>query len=190
METLSTRPRGDMDLPREPCSGTDTSLESLFSQFEERYRRETSDVRQLTCCMQEIVKTTEAVLDELEPRSFWRRIWCRLTGHTRRLQHQNHRNQLKLQHSSVLLVAAIARQNRMVMEGLQLMLEKLHHVEKDARYLKDVIGRMEERRERRRRRWRPVTGRLSRGWQWIRARTRTLFWKRGRSSIISQSLTP
>ncbi len=179
-----------MDLPREPGSRTDTPIESLFIQFEERYRRETSDVRQLTCCMQEIVKTTEAVLDEFEPRSFWRRIWCRLTGHTHRLEHQNHRNQLKLQHSNVLLAAAIARQNRMVMEGLQLMLERLHHVEKDARYLKDVIGRMEERRERRRRRWRPVTGRFSRGWQWIRARTQTLFRKRGQSSVISQSLTP
>ena len=152
-------------------------LQTLFMQFEERYRRESSDVRAISCQMQEIVNVTEGILDDLEPGSLWRRFWRRITGHTRRANYQNYRNQLKLQQSGILLVAAIARQNRMVMEGLKLTLEKLHNVEQDARFLRDTVLRIEQKKERRKQRWRPVTRRISSGWQWFRQKAARLFKK-------------
>jgi len=142
-------------------SGSDVSLQSLFSEFEEKYRRESSDVRNLSLQMQELVATSETILDDLEPRSLWSRFWRRITGHTRRATFQNYRNQLKLQHSNILLVAAIARQNRMVMEGLKLTLEKLHNVEKDAAFLRETILKVEQRRAAR---IRPFT----KSWNWFK----------------------
>jgi len=140
---------------------SDASLQSLFLEFEDKYRRESSDVRNLSLKMQELVATSEIILDDLEPASLWTRFWKRITGHTRRATFQNYRNQLKLQHSNVLLVAAIARQNRMVMEGLRLTLDKLHNVEKDARFLKETIIKAEMRREARRKPFRN-------GWNWLK----------------------
>ncbi len=142
-------------------SPSDASLQSLFMEFEERYRRESSDVRNLSLQMQGLVATSEIILDDLEPSSLWTRFWKRITGHTRRATFQNYRNQLKLQHSNILLVAAIARQNRMVMEGLKLTLEKLHNVEKDAQFIKETILKVEERRAAR---WRPFRN----GWNWFK----------------------
>ncbi len=129
-----------------------SSLDLRFSQFEERYQREIADVRTLSGQMQEMITVTEAVLDELDQPGFWHRLLWRLTGHTAALQRRNFRNQLKLQHSNLLLSAAIARQNRVVIEGLRLALEKLQRVEEDARYLRASVVRIEERRERLRQR--------------------------------------
>ncbi len=140
---------------------SDASLQSLFMEFEEKYRRESSDVRNLSLQMQELVATSEIILDDLEPASLWTRFWKRITGHTRRATFQNYRNQLKLQHSNILLVAAIARQNRMVMEGLKLTLEKLHNVEKDAAFLRETIVKAEQRRAKR---MRP----FSKSWNWLK----------------------
>ena len=144
----------------------DASLQSLFMEFEERYRRESSDVRNLSLQMQELVSTSETILDDLEPRSLWSRFWRKITGHTRRATFQNYRNQLKLQHSNILLVAAIARQNRMVMEGLKLTLEKLHNVEKDAAFLRETVLKVEQRRAAR---IRPFT----KSWNWLKNLFRT-----------------
>ncbi len=149
----------DMDIQNR--SSADNSLQTLFSEFEERYRRESSDVRNLSLQMQGLVATTENILDDLEPASLWTRFWKRITGHTRRATFQNYRNQLKLQHSNILLVAAIARQNRMVMEGLKLTLEKLNNVEKDAQFIKETILKVEERRSNR---LKPFRG----GWNWLK----------------------
>jgi len=140
---------------------SDASLQSLFMEFEEKYRRESSDVRNLSLQMQELVATSEIILDDLEPASLWTRFWKRITGHTRRATFQNYRNQLKLQHSNILLVAAIARQNRMVMEGLKLTLEKLHNVEKDAAFLRETIVKAEQRRAKR-------MCPFSKSWNWLK----------------------
>lgn len=157
----------------------DTSLDILFRQFEDRYHRETSDVRSTTASMQEIIGIAESILDELDDRPLWKRIWQKITGHSYRLQQQNFRNQVKLQHTTMLLISAIARQNRIVMEGLRLTLEKLGRVEEDARYIRETFMKYEERRERRRRRWAPVAGPFVNAWQWMRS----LFTKRsGRQS--------
>ena len=157
-----------MNTVSEPPRAEATSLELLFHQFEERYRQETSDVRTLSCGMQEVMHLTGSVLDELDNRPLWKRIWHRLTGHAYRLEVLNSRNQLKLQHTSLLLIAAIARQNQMVMKGLELTLQKLQQVEQDARYLRTVIAQAEERKHQRRQRWLPVTQGLQRAWSWMR----------------------
>ncbi|MCK5852204.1 hypothetical protein KAH27_04155 [bacterium] len=159
MTDIDSNKTNDVDIQNPPPS--DVSLQSLFMEFEERYRRESSDVRNLSLQMQGLVATTETILDDLEPASLWTRFWKKITGHTRRATFQNYRNQLKLQHSNILLVAAIARQNRMVMEGLRLTLEKLHNVEKDARFIKEAVLKVEERRAAR---WKP----FSNGWNWIK----------------------
>jgi hypothetical protein len=151
-----------------------TSLDILFRQFEDRYNSETSDVRSTTASMQEIIGVAESLLDKLDNRPLWKRIWQKITGHTYRLQQQNFRNQVKLQHTNMLLIAAIARQNRMVMEGLRLTLEKLSRVEDDARYIREAFLKYEERRERRRRRWAPVATPFTSAWRWMRS----LFTKR------------
>jgi len=127
--------------------------------------------------MQEIVAVTEVLLNEMEDRPLWKRIWQKLTGHTYRLQQKNFRNQIKLQQTNMLLISAIVRQNRMVMEGLRLTLEKLGRVEEDARYLRKMVVKNEERRERRRRRWAPVANPFVKTWRWVAGRTRTLFKK-------------
>jgi hypothetical protein len=69
----------------------------------------------------------------------------------------------------MLLISAIARQNRMVMEGLRLTLEKLGRVEEDARYIRETFLQYEERRERRRRRWAPVASPFVTVWHWMRS---------------------
>ncbi len=142
-------------------SPSDNSLQSLFAEFEEKYQRESSDVRNLSLKMQELVITSETILDDLEPQSLWSRFWKKITGHTRRATFQNYRNQLKLQHSNILLVAAISRQNRMVMEGLKLTLEKLHNVEKDAAFLRETVLKVEKQRAARLRPFRN-------SWNWLK----------------------
>jgi len=145
------------------------SLDVRFSQFEERYQREIADVRTISCQMQELISVTEAVLDELERPGFFRRILWRITGHIAALQRKNYRNQLKLQQSNLLLSAAIARQNRVVIEGLRLALEKLERVEQDARYLREAVIGIEERRERLRRRRKAFYDRMRGIWERLRA---------------------
>ncbi len=159
MTDIVTDKSNDVEIQNQ--SPSDVSLQSLFLEFEERYRRESSDVRNLSLQMQGLVATSEIILDDLEPVSLWTRFWKRITGHTRRATFQNYRNQLKLQHSNILLVAAIARQNRMVMEGLKLTLEKLHNVEKDAKFIKEAVLKVEERRAAR---WKP----FRKGWNWFK----------------------
>lgn len=141
-----------------------TSLEVRFAQFEERYQREVAEVRALSAQMQELITATEAVLDELDRPGFFRRLLWRLTGYSAALQRKNFRNQLKLQHANILLSAAIARQNRVIIEGLRLTLEKLERVEQDARYLRELVVRSEERRARWRARRTAVAARLRSWW--------------------------
>ncbi|MCX7846466.1 MAG: hypothetical protein N2595_00320 [bacterium] len=138
-------------------------LEVRFSQFEERYQREMADVRALSAQMQELITVTEAVLNELDRPGLLRRLLWRITGYSGALQRKNYRNQLKLQHTNMLLSAAIARQNRVIIEGLRLTLEKLHQVEEDARYLREMVVKSEERRERWRQRRAAWQARV-RGW--------------------------
>ena len=125
-----------------------------------------------TCTMQEIVSVTETLLDQLDDRPLWKRIWQKLNGHTYRLQQQNFRNQIQLQQTNMLLISAIARQNRMVMEGLRLTLDKLGKVEEDARYIREMVVKHEERREKRRRRWSPVANPFVKTWRWVAGKFR------------------
>ncbi len=153
-----------------PSSGvTSNALDARFTQFEERYQREIAEVRFISSQMQELISVTEAVLDELDRPGFFRRIFWRLTGYTAALHRKNFRNQLKLQQSNLLLSAAIARQNRVIIEGLRLTLEKLERVEAEARYVRQAVVRIEERRERLRQRRRAVYQRVRGWWERLRA---------------------
>lgn len=144
-------------------------LESLLGEFEDKYRRETTEVRTLSVQMQDIIGLTEGVLDELANRSLWLRIWHRITGHSSRLGIANFRNQLKLQQTNLLLTAAIARQNRMIVEGLRLTLDKLQRIEDDARSLRQIVVRLEERKEQRRLQRARATSLWQRTWHWLRS---------------------
>ncbi|NLF40771.1 hypothetical protein GX586_15115 [bacterium] len=158
-----------MNKPDDTAPHDTASLDTLFRQFEERYQGETSEVRALSCKMQDVMGVTEAVLVELDNRPWWKRVWHRLSGRTHQLERLNYRNQLKLQQSSLLLITAIARQNRMIMDGLRLTLDKLERVENDARYLREAVMRAEDRRLRRAARWAPVVAPFKRCWAWLRA---------------------
>ncbi len=143
------------------------SIDVILDKFEERYETETSDVRELSCRMQDVLKTNETILNELDERSFWKRFWQKITGHSHKLNQLNFRNQLELQQSNLLLITAMNRQNKMVIEGLRLTLEKLHYIEEDARYLRNTVVKMEKRREKRRKRWMPITDRFKNVWVWL-----------------------
>ncbi len=150
------------------------SINVILDKFEERYEAETSDVRELSCKMQNVLKTNEKVLNELDERSFWKRFWQRITGYSHRLNQLNFRNQLELQQSNLLLINAMTCQNKMVIEGLRLTLEKLHYIEEDARYLRNVIVRMEERKEKRRKRWQPVVDKFKSVWFWFSSKVKSV----------------
>jgi len=152
-----------------PPAGTPAAkVDSVFTEFEERYRRETSEVRSLSVQMQDIIGLTSAVLDELAERPLWKRVWQWLIGHSYRLHLRNSQNQLRLQQANLLLTAAIARQNRLIVEGLRIAIEKLQRLEDDARYLRDTIARIEDRRLRRARRWQTIRSAFSSAWDWVR----------------------
>ena len=152
---------------------SNSSLDVIFDKFEERYETETSDVRELSCRMQDVLKTNETILDELDERSFWRRFWQKITGHSHKLNQLNFRNQLELQQSNLLLITAMTRQNKMVIEGLRLTLEKLHYIEEDARYLRNIVVKMEERKEKRRKRWRPIMDKFKNVWFWFSSKVKS-----------------
>jgi hypothetical protein len=154
---------------------TDASLTVLFDQFQQRYEEESSDVRSLSCEMQELLQTSNALLAELDGRPLWKRAWQFFVGHTAQVQRRSTRTQMQLMQTNTLLITAVARQNRMVMEGLRLTLEKLHRVENDARYLRETVMRVEARREARRRRWLPLTSRVHRAVGWTRQTVTRLF---------------
>jgi len=149
------------------------SIDVILDKFEERYETETSDVRELSCRMQDVLKTNETILNELDDRSFWKRFWQKITGHSHRLNQLNFRNQLELQQSNLLLITAMNRQNKMVIEGLRLTLEKLHYIEEDARYLRNAVVKMEERKEKRRKRWLPITDRFKNVWVWVASKVKS-----------------
>ena len=153
---------GAQDAPR-------TDIDLLFGEFEDRYRRETTEVRSLSVQMQDIVGHAEGVLNELADRPPWRRIWQWISGHTSRLHLANHRNQLRLQQTNLLLTAAIARQNRMIVEGLRLTLEKLQRLEDDARSLRQTIVRIEDRAEQRRLHHAHIASAWQHAWNWVRS---------------------
>jgi hypothetical protein len=153
---------------------TDTSLVVLLKQFEQRYEKENSEVRSLSCDMQELLQTSNALLDELDQRPWWQRVWQFVVGHTAQVKRKTARTQVQLLHTNTLLMTAIGRQNRMVMEGLRLTLEKLHRIEQDAAILREVVLRVEQRREARRQRWRPVTRRFRQAFVWTRDRVARL----------------
>jgi len=149
------------------------SINVILDKFEERYEVETSDVRELSCRMQDVLKTTETLLNELDERSIWKRFWQRITGHSHRLNQLNFKNQLELQQNNLLLVNAMTRQNKMVIEGLRLTLEKLRFIEEDARYLRNIVVKMEEKKEKRRKRWRPFTEKFKSAWVWFSSKVKS-----------------
>ncbi len=149
------------------------SIEVILDKFEERYETETSDVRELSCRMQDVLKTNETILNELDEKSFWKRFWQRITGHSHRLNQLNFKNQLELQRNNLLLVSAMNRQNKMVIEGLKLTLEKLRVIEEDASYLRSIVAKMEERKEKRRKRWSPITVKFKNAWFWISSKLKS-----------------
>jgi hypothetical protein len=120
--------------------------------------------------MQELLQTSNALLDELEQRPWWQRVWQFVVGHTAQVKRKTARTQVQLLHTNTLLMTAIGRQNRMVMEGLRLTLEKLHRIEQDAAILREAVLRAEQRREARRQRWRPVTRRFQQAMAWTCAK--------------------
>lgn len=139
----------------------------LLQEFEDRYRREAGDVRSLSCQMQELLAVTEKILDELDQRPWWRRLWQWLIGYSAALEQRQNRTQMRMQQMSVLMTAAIARQNRIVIEGLRVTLEKLQRIEDDARQLRAAVQRIENRSLLRRSGWKPLLRPLRRAWAWL-----------------------
>ena len=146
---------------------TNNSINVILDKFEERYESETSDVRELSCRMQDVLNTNEAILNELDEKSFWKRFWKKISGHSYKLNQINSRNQFKLQQSNMLLIAAMTRQNKMVIEGLRLTLEKLHYIEKETRYIRNTVDKMEEIKKNRGKFWRPITNKVNSFRFWI-----------------------
>jgi len=159
---------GGRDSTVSPAGTPATQADPVFAEFEERYRRETSEVRTLSVQMQDIISLTSSVLDELADRPLWKRLWQWFIGHSYRLHLRNSQNQLRLQQANLLLTAAIARQNRLIVEGLRIAIEKLQRLEDDARCLRDTVARIEDRRLRRARRWQTIRSAFSGAWGWVR----------------------
>ena len=146
-----------------------TGLDHMFGEFEDRYRRETTEVRSLSVQMHDNISLAEGVLNKLADRPPLQRVWHWLTCHTSSINISHCRHQLKIQQTNLLLTAAIARQNRMIVEGLRLTLEKLQHIEDDTRSLRHTVVRMEERRERLRLRRDRASSAWQRAWSWLRS---------------------
>ncbi len=163
--------------PDHPLPTADTPVLALLDQFEDRYRREAGDVRTLSCQMQDVLAMTEQILNELDRRPLWKRVWQWVVGYSATLQRQHYRNQVRLQQLNLLLTAAVARQNRIVIEGLRITLEKLERVEADARVLREAVLRSEDRRQRHSARWQALTTRVRNAWHWMCATTRGIFHK-------------
>ena len=144
-----------------------SSLE-LLQEFEERYRREAGDVRSLSCQMQELLAVTEKILDELDQRACWKRFWQWLIGYSAALEQRQNRTQMRMQQMSVLMTAAIARQNRIVIEGLRVALEKLQRIEDDTRQLRAAVQRIENRSLFHRSGWEPLLRPVRRAWAWLK----------------------
>ena len=140
----------------------------LLQEFEERYRREAGDVRSLSCQMQELLAVTEKILDELDQRSCWKRFWQWLIGYSAALEQRQNRTQMRMQQMSVLMTAAIARQNRIVIEGLRVALEKLQRIEDDTRQLRAAVQRIENRSLFHRSGWEPLLRPFRRIWAWLK----------------------
>jgi len=140
----------------------------LLQEFEERYRREAGDVRSLSCQMQELLAVTEKILDELDQRSCWKRLWQWLIGYSAALEQRQNRTQMRMQQMSVLMTAAIARQNRIVIEGLRVALEKLQRIEDDTRQLRAAVQRIENRSLFHRPGWEPLLRPVRRAWAWLK----------------------
>jgi len=166
--------------PDHPTPTADTPVVALLDQFEDRYRREAGDVRTLSCQMQDVLAMTEQILNELDRRPLWKRIWQWMVGYSATLQRQHDRNQVRMQQLNLLLTAAVARQNRIVIEGLRITLEKLERVEADARVLREVVLRNEDRCQRRTARWQALTTRARNAWRWMCTTSRGIF-RRSRS---------
>jgi len=114
-----------------------------------------------------LLAVTEKILDELDRRPWWKRLWQWLIGYSAALEQRQNRTQMRMQQMSVLMIAAIARQNRIVIEGLRVALEKLQHIEDDARQLRATVQRIENRSLLRRSGWEPLLRPLRRAWAWL-----------------------
>jgi len=158
---------GAAPTPELSTSSTLSPLD-LLQEFEDRYRREAGDVRSLSCQMQELLTVTEKILDELDNRPWWQRLWQWLIGYSAALEQRQNRSQMRLQQMSVLMIAAIARQNRIVIEGLRVALEKLQRIEDDARQLRTSVERLENRSLFRRTGWEPLLRPMRRAWAWLK----------------------
>ncbi|GEM_PF-1413652 len=154
--------------PAAALSASTPSSLDLLQEFEERYRREAGDVRTLSCQMQELLAVTEKILDELDQRSWWKRLWQWLIGYSAALEQRQNRTQMRMQQMSVLMTAAIGRQNRIVIEGLRVALEKLQRIEDDARQLRAAVQRIENRSLFRRSGWQPLLQPFRRAWAWLK----------------------
>ena len=152
--------------PERPSGGATTPMD-LLQEFEERYRREAGDVRTLSCQMQDLLAVSEKILDELDNRPWWKRAWQWLIGYSAALEQRHFRSQVRMQQMSVLMIAAIARQNRIVIEGLRVALEKLQRLEYDARQLRGAVQRIEDRSLLRRSGWVQLLKPLQHAWAWL-----------------------
>lgn len=114
----------------------DDSLHQLINRFDTQKNSDAAEIRDLSCNVQAMITQTQAILNQLGPQPWWKRLYFYCTGHTKRLKYVNECNQVKLQQATLFLITALTRQNEMVMDGLQLTLQKLERIEKDAAYLR------------------------------------------------------
>ena len=145
------------DIPRETNPNSSESSSLPFDALEERYRREAGEIRTLTSRLHEMIDGSQRVLEQLAPRPWYVRLWRRISGTTARLTYQNEKNHLALQHTNLVLTAAVARQNHIIMEGMRVTLEKMHAIEQDAAALRAALHDIQSRRAAPVRCWHAVT---------------------------------
>ena len=118
----------------------DTELLTLINQFEKKYRVETDEIRDNSLNIQTLIEKEQTYLQELNYSSFTKRIFNFFSGKTAKFERLSRDNYIKMQQMNIVLITAIMRQNRMIMDGIKLTLDKINEIDQETKYIKEKIG--------------------------------------------------
>lgn len=133
-------------IPQHENETHDELLQSFLQDARESDTPHTEEIRALAASLKHSIAQSQIVLNELAPRPWWKRVAAYISGRTSRLKYINECNHLTLQKTALYLITALAAQNDIVLNKIDVVLEKINRIEQDAALLRAALDAQNNKR--------------------------------------------
>ena len=115
-------------------------LIELLNNFNAKCQNETLEIRENSENIQVLIEKEQKLLEQLNSSSFFLRIFNFILGRTAKFERLSRMNYVKMQQINIVLITAIMRQNRIIMDGIKLTFDKINEIDQETKQLKKIIN--------------------------------------------------